>query len=371
MSKKSACLRSVLTFPLASPPQKSMLVSNFRGAVLSKDPRVWGIHMGEHVGSRPLDGGYVAIGWAALGDLKQYADREALKAALARHYPNKKVGSRPVDAGILYRFAHDMTAGDIVVYPSKYDRLVNVGRFTGAYKHVASDPDDYSNHRGVEWLLQLPRSEFGQSVLNEIGAFITVFLIRNSANVFLSKLGMVAPPVEGPGNEPEAEDDDTATVAVSKQAELTTGDFVIRQIMTKLSGYEFEELIAHLLECLGYTARVTQRSGDGGVDVIAHRDKLGFEPPILKVQCKRKTDQISRPEVDQLLGTLGDGEYGLFIGLGSFSRQSVELERNRPKLRLIDGEQFVELVLENYSRLSPRYRSLLPLKQIYVPDLQA
>ncbi|WJS87041.1 hypothetical protein [Paracoccus sp. TOH] len=56
--------------------------------------------------------------------------------------------------------------------------------------------------------------------------------------------------------------------------------------------------------------------------------------------------------------------------LGSFSRQSVELERNRPKLRLIDGEQFVELVLENYSRLSPRYRTLLPLKQIYVPDLQ-
>lgn len=68
-------------------------------------------------------------------------------------------------------------------------------------------------------------------------------------------------------------------------------------------------------------------------------------------------------------GSCSEG-YGLFIGLGSFSRQSVELERNRPKLRLIDGEQFVELVLENYSRLSPRYRTLLPLKQIYVPDLQ-
>jgi restriction system protein len=88
------------------------------------------------------------------------------------------------------------------------------------------------------------------------------------------------------------------------------------------------------------------------------------------VQCKRKTDQTPRPEVDQLLGTLGDGEFGLFVSLGSFSRQAVELERNRPKLRLIDGEQFVELLLENYLRLSPRYRSIIPLKQIYVPDLQ-
>lgn len=335
-------------------------------------PRVWGIHMGEHVGSRPLDSGYVAIGWSVLGDLRQYADREALKVALSQHYPEKKPGSRPVDAGILYRFAHEMNAGDIVVYPSKHDRMVNVGRFTGVYEHVADDPDDYPNHRGVEWLLHLPRSEFGQSVLNEIGAFITVFLIRSSVNAFFSKLGMAVSAGDAIVDEPavEVEDDDTATVAVSKQAELTTGDFIIRQIMTKLTGYEFEEFVAHLLECMGYTARVTQRSGDGGVDVIAHRDKLGFEPPILKVQCKRKTDQTSRPEVDQLLGTLGDGEYGLFIGLGSFSRQSVELERNRPKLRLIDGEQFVELVLENYSRLSPRYRTLLPLKQIYVPDLQ-
>lgn len=147
-------------------------------------------------------------------------------------------------------------------------------------------------------------------------------------------------------------------------------DPVIRQIVAKLSGYEFEEFVAHVLECMGYTARVTQRSGDGGVDVIAHRDKLGFEPPILKVQCKRKTDQIPRPEVDQLLGTLGEGEFGLFITLGSFSRQSVELERNRPKLRLIDGEQFVDLLLEHCAQLAPRYRSIIPLKQIYVPDLQ-
>lgn len=62
----------------------------------------------------------------------------------------------------------------------------------------------------------------------------------------------------------EAQDDDSATLAVSEQAELTTADFVIRQITSKLSGHEFEGLVAHLLECMGYTARVTPRSGDGG-----------------------------------------------------------------------------------------------------------
>lgn len=134
-------------------------------------------------------------------------------------------------------------------------------------------------------------------------------------------------------------------------------------------GYEFEALVAHLLECMGYTARVTQKSGDGGVDVIAHMDALGFQPPIVKVQCKRMTGATGNGEVNQLLGTLGEGEFGLFVNLGCYSRAASELGRNRSKLRLIDGEQFVELVLAHYSRLSPRYRSLLPLKQIYVPDL--
>lgn len=333
---------------------------------------VWGVHMGEHVGSRPIDLGYVAIGWPALGDLRQYPDRDALRAALEVRYAEKKPGSRPVDAGILYRFAYEMQEGDFVVYPStQYDRMVNVGRFLGSYEHAPGDPDGYPNRRNVEWLGHFPRSDFNQDALNEIGAFITVFLIRRHAGEFLEKVGYkVETPATAfiPGE--ESPDDDTATVAISKQAELTTADFVIRQITSKLSGYEFEELIAHILECMGYTARVTPKSGDGGVDVIAHRDKLGFEPPILKVQCKRKTDQTPRPEVDQLLGTLGEGEFGLFISLGSFSKQAIDLERNRPKLRLIDGENFVEIMLEQYERLSPRYRSIIPLKQIYIPDLQ-
>lgn len=167
----------------------------------------------------------------------------------------------------------------------------------------------------------------------------------------------------------EATDDDTATVAASALAENNTSDFVIKRLMTQLTGHQFEDFMAHLMECMGYTARVTPKSGDGGVDVIAHMDPLGFQPPIVKVQCKRTTGQTPRPEVDQLLGTLGDGEFGLFVNLGSFARGAIELERNRAKLRLINGEQFVDLIFEHYAQLAPRYRSMIPLKQIFVPDL--
>lgn len=336
------------------------------------EPTVWGVHMGWHVDNRPIDGGYVAIGWPGLGDIRAYPDREAFKAALAAQAAEGHAGAVPVQAGVLFRFTHEMKAGDIVVYPSKHDRMVNIGRFTGQTSYVEGDGDEYPNRREVEWLGHYPRNDFSQAALNEIGSYVTLFRIRRHAREILAKIGLMpaqgAPAVTADVADDTA-DDDAATGSVSRQAEETTADFVIRRIMADLSGYRFEELVAHVLECMGYTARVTPRSNDGGVDVIAHMDALGFQPPIVKVQCKRVTSQTGSPEVNQLLGTLGDGEFGLFVNLGSYSRSAVELERNRPKLRLINGEQFVELIQQHYGKLAPRYRSLIPLKLIYVPDL--
>ncbi len=333
--------------------------------------------MGSHVGDRPTEGGYVAIGWSAMGDLtKIAADREAFKAALVKAYPDKKAGAVPVDAGSMFKFLHEIQPGDIVVYPSKSDRMVNIGRFTGELVYVENDSDEYPTRRKVEWMKHVPRDEFSQAALNEIGSYLTLFRVRRYANEFLAKSSISTTENTNvvanasADQQDETADDDTATVSAAIQAEASTSDFIIKRLMTELTGHQFEELIAHLLESMGYTARVTPKSGDGGVDVIAHMDPLGFQPPIVKVQCKRTTGQTPRPDVDQLLGTLGDGEYGLFVNLGSFARGAVELERNRAKLRLINGEQFVELIFEHYSQLSPRYRALIPLKQIFVPDLQ-
>ena len=72
---------------------------------MASNPTVWGIHMGAHVSDRPIDGGYVAIGWTAMGDLRKISsNREAFKAALVFAYPDKKAGAIPVDAGTMFKF---------------------------------------------------------------------------------------------------------------------------------------------------------------------------------------------------------------------------------------------------------------------------
>lgn len=334
---------------------------------------VWGIHMPEAIGAEAVDKSHVSIGWAEMGDLSALpANRAAIKKAIHAAYPNKKDGAVPVEAGVIYRFVHEIKTGDYVVYPSKHDRMVNIGEFTGEFVYEVGpqdDADEYPNSRVIKWLGHFPRSDFSQSALYEIGSFLTLFKVKTHAAEFLAKVD----PTVSAEEEDEQDltpDDDSVSSTVTRQAEETAQDFVIKRIHTQLSGHDFEHFIGHLLECMGYTVRVTQKSGDGGVDVIAHNDKLGFEPPVIKVQCKRTTNQINETQVRELLGTLVEGEYGLFVTLGAYDRKARLSERNLSRLRLIDGDELFELVVRHYSQLSPRYRTMIPLRQIYVPDLR-
>lgn len=331
---------------------------------------LWGVHMDASLGTDPIDKGYVAIGWSELGNLSRIPNnREAFKQEVLEKIAGAKPGSIPVQAGVLYRFLHEVKEGDLVVYPSKVDRMVNLGRIAGPYRYDPKQNTAYPNMRNVQWLKHLPRDDFSQEALYEIGSFITLFSVRNNTEEFLGALECKRAVVrrdEGEGKQEDAE----VSRAVALRAEETAQDFVIRRLKSSIDPYQFEHFVAHLLKCMGYHTRVTAKSGDGGVDVIAHRDELGFEPPIIKVQCKQVTDSIGRPAVTQLLGNIEAGEHGLFVTLGSYSKDARELDRSKPNLRLIDGEQLVGLVFRHYESFEPRYQALLPLKRIYVPAPQ-
>lgn len=336
------------------------------------EKQTWGIHMYKSVGTRPTDGGYVSIGWHEVGDLSKIENtREAFKDAVRKAYPSAKPGSIPVWAGVLYRFAHEIQKNDWIVYPSKIDRKVNVGKVVGLYEYNSGhNPEfnpEYPNIRKVQWFAHLPRESFKQAALYEIGSSISLFKITKYANEFIN---VASGKTSGTPDE-EMADDVTIAKTATRQAEETTQDFIIRKLKNDIDGgYQFEHFVAHLLECMGYRTQVTQKSNDGGVDVIAHKDKLGFEPPIIKVQCKQTEGSIARDKVAQLLGDIGEDEYGLFVTLGSYSKDAYVHDRSKTKLQLIDGEKLVNLIFEHYHKLSPKYRTILPLKQIYIPDIQ-
>ena len=72
--------------------------------------------------------------------------------------------------------------------------------------------------------------------------------------------------------------------------------------------------------------------------------------------------------VSSLYGKVGPNEHGLLICLGSFTSQAQNFAKSKTNLRLIDGEQLVDLILSHYAEFDSRYKGILPLKQVYVPE---
>jgi restriction system protein len=120
---------------------------------------------------------------------------------------------------------------------------------------------------------------------------------------------------------------------------------------------------------MGYRTRVSPEGPDGGIDIIAHRDERGFEPPIIKVQVKSTEGSVGDPIVSQLLGKVGDKEFGLLVTLGTFTTQAKNTAKSKSNLRLIDGEELVKLIFEHYEDFDSRHKGLLPLRRTYVPEI--
>jgi restriction system protein len=328
-----------------------------------RDKTLWGIHAGR-IGEADnlfLEKNVIAIGWHELGDITSISgNREALKNKIAETYPKAKPGAIPVHAGQIFRFVNEMQIGDLAIYPSKIDRKIHIGRVTSAHRFDSALNPGYPNVRDVEWMGEFPRTRFSQGALYEIGSALTLFQVKNYADEFLAALAGEAPTF--------ADSDEETAAIVAEEIEATTRDYVLKRLAREAKGYPLEHFVAHLLEAMGYKTRVTPVGTDAGVDIIAHKDDLGFEPPIIKVQVKSTEGNVGDPIVSALYGKVDNEEFGLLVTLGTFTNQAKNFARNKSNLRLIDGGELVDLIFEYYEHFDSKYKGLLPLKQVYVPE---
>jgi restriction system protein len=330
----------------------------------NSDDVLWGIHAGKtgDADSLFLQKNRIALGWHEVGDLAGIqSDRESFKNRVASVYPDLTPGAKINCSSQLFRFVHEMKAGDLVCYPSKADRQIHIGKVVGPYQYDPTLVPGYPQQRPVQWLNSVPRTTFSQGALYEIGSALSLFQLKNYADEFRQA-------AEGKPIQTATVANDVTVALVTEEVEETTKDFVLKKLARDLKGHAFADFIAHLLGTMGYRTRVSPEGADGGIDIIAHRDELGFEPPIIKVQVKSTEGSVGDPIVSQLYGKLTGNEYGLLVTLGAFTVQAKTFARNRHNLRLIDGDELVDLIFQHYEEFDSRYKGALPLKRIYVAE---
>lgn len=163
--------------------------------------------------------------------------------------------------------------------------------------------------------------------------------------------------------------DNTAATDNSMNLNLLVSDARdgISRYITSKSPYEFQDMVAALLRAMGYhTPFIAPKGKDGGVDIIAYVDPLGAQTPRIKVQVKHKPGTvIGAPDIRALLGVLRQGDIALFVSSGTFSPDAKSTATNsREFIRLIDGDEFIDMWQEYYDKMSDDDKNMLPLKRI-------
>ncbi len=176
-----------------------------------------------------------------------------------------------------------------------------------------------------------------------------------------------------PDAEPSAEleiEDETSGKAVSitfeTAEEQAWGE--IQHALHSMQPFDFQELVADLLRAMGYyVSWVSPPGKDGGIDIVANTDPLGTRSPRIKVQVKRKKDAVTVDGLRSFMALLGDGDVGLFVTLGGFTKDASNEARTQENRRvtLIDLETLFDLWVEHYGKLRDEARRRLPLRPIY------
>lgn len=147
----------------------------------------------------------------------------------------------------------------------------------------------------------------------------------------------------------------------------------VNKYLQAMNPYEFQNLAADLLSAMDYhVAWVSPPGKDRGIDIIAYNDPLGTTVPRIKVQVKHRDQSTPVEGLRAFMSILGSDDVGIFISSGGFTSDARDEARTqeRRKITLLDLEQFYDLWIRYYEKLTQDARQRFPLKPVYYLDLE-
>lgn len=323
---------------------------------MSKDIVVWGIHNTNNE-SMLLNEKVIALGWTKMGDLRKIKqDKDAYYKLYSKVYPESSKQSVANSASQLFRFVNEAKINDYVIYPTKFNRMINIGKIEGEYFFNEKE-QEYNQQRKVKWIKSFPRNKFSQGALYEVGSFLSFFKIKHYSDEFINALE----------NKNIILDQDDSDIVTSETIEETTKDFVLKELNKNYKGYDLENVVADLLNAMGYRTKLSKHGGDSGRDIIAYKDEL---PPRIVVQVKSQDGNITESTIQSLKGAMDEGDYGLFVTLSDYTQNAKKYLEKHSIIKSLNGSEFVDLILKYYDDMSDKFKDTIKLKKVYIPIIE-
>lgn len=284
--------------------------------------------------------GYAGIGWFS-ENIDDFG-RETIANRYRQVYPQKKAGNIRQNTGQIFRFLNEINLGDILITPTRKGQLL-VGKVNGKPYFKKDKTTRYFFRIPVKWNTSfVDRQALSVPLQNTLKSSLTVFNVSQVEEI------AAASKFKGFRASPE-------TVSETPINRSSVYQLIKKQFL-QLSPFEFEQLVASVLQSLGFEAtQKTGKSGDGGIDFEGTLDTMGLAKTKLQVQVKRYArSRINEKEIRSFRGALKKGYQGTFITLSSFqkkARQSASSSDFSVTINLINGNQFIDIFIEQYDKV--------------------
>ena len=149
-------------------------------------------------------------------------------------------------------------------------------------------------------------------------------------------------------------------VAPAPQTDSNDRDGVKAALLARLNqmaGYEFEQLVAKLLDTLGFRdTQVVGKSGDEGVDLITYLDSPLIRAKVA-VQVKRHSANVGPKDISYLRDRWGHrADRLLFVTTAAYTAgaQEVAVGQGDKPVELVNGDQLIDVMIEHGLGVSTR-----------------
>jgi restriction system protein len=146
-------------------------------------------------------------------------------------------------------------------------------------------------------------------------------------------------------DEAEETTSDVAVVATYEEAEEAAFE-EIEAYVEAMPPYEFQDLVAALLDAMGYHVMWVAPPGpDRGIDIIAGADQLGITDPRIKVQVRHREATADVADLRAFMAVLGTRDVGIFVSMSGFTKDAQTEARTHDtrKLTLLDLSRLLDL----------------------------
>jgi restriction system protein len=310
-----------------------------------------------------IENEFVGIGWVDLGELDNSFSKESILHTYQSAYPNEKKYKAQNAASQIYRFFDEIKVGDTVVTYDREHRIYFLGAVLSDAQWEPETHSELPRIRKVRWLKKVEKSQLTSKTLNSLGSIMAFFKINEAIAKELTEKAIPISQTERISKIISVAEEPELQLNLLEKAEEGIEDRILQ-----LDWEKMQDLVAGILQAMGYCTTVSPRGADRGVDIFASPDGLGLEEPRIFVEVKhRPSSAMGSQEIRSFLGGRNNGDKCLYVSTGGFTQDArYEADRAAIPVRLIGLLELRQLYVEHYPDLDEKTRSLVPLQRVYV-----